>query len=69
MTIAHIKSNALRRTLLVISLALFPVVLTLLSLVKAADAFIEEFKDQCWQGGDGWHGLYGAVCECWKRAR
>lgn len=63
MTIAHIKSNALRRTLLVIAVPLLPVLIAGVSFVVAADAFIEEFKDQWTQGG---YGIWDSVRECWR---
>jgi hypothetical protein len=66
MTIANIKSNTLRRTLLVIAIPLLPVIITCIALVSAADAFIEECKDQLYQGGSRFSDLWEAVCYCWK---
>lgn len=65
MTLAYIKSNTLRRALLVVSILLFPFVLLVLGLIKAADAFVEEVKDQT-GGGDG---IWDSVKGCWKGAR
>ena len=63
MTIAHIKSNTLRRTLLVLLLPLLPVLFGGIALVQAADAFIEELKDQCGQGSGG---FWSAIKDCWN---
>lgn len=63
MTIAHIKSNALRRTLLVLIVPLLPLLIAgaaaLVALCAFADAFIGEFRGGFWR----------SVRDCWKSAR
>ena len=63
MTIAYIKSNTLRRTLIVVLLPILPVIFAGIAFVKAADAFIEEIKAQTF-GGIG--GLWEALSACWR---
>lgn len=63
MTIAYIKSNTLRRTLIVVLLPLLPIIFGAIASVKAADAFIEELKDQTFGGISG---LWDALKSCWN---
>lgn len=63
MTIAYIKSNALRRVILVALTPLIPVILIFYAAIAACDAFIDEMKDQCGQGGCG---LWAAFVDCWN---
>ena len=63
MTIAYIKSNTLRRTILVICIPLLPFIFGAIALVKALDTFIEELKDQF---GQGCGGIFTAIRDCWS---
>lgn len=66
MTIAYIKSNTLRRTLIVVLLPFLPIVFSILAAVRAADAFIEEMKDQCNWGRGAVGGLWASIRDCWN---
>lgn len=63
MTLANIKSPTVRRTLIIITVPLLPLIITVISLIEAADEFAAEFKDQWTQGGDG---LWNAIKSCWR---
>lgn len=62
MTIAYIKSNVLRRTLLIAYLPIIPPMVLAIACFKVAGVFVEEVKDfsgdiwrairQCWDGED-----------------
>lgn len=67
MSIAYIQSNLLRRTLLVLSLIGFPLLLLVLAAIefwhggfKNAWRFV---KWECTQGNDG---FWSGVAACWK---
>lgn len=65
MTIAYIKSNALRRTILVICVPFLPFIFGGIAFVKGLDVFIEELKDQF---GQGCGGIFTAIQDCWNGA-
>lgn len=63
MTIAHIKSNALRRTLLVALVPFLPVIIMIAALLAALPAFWEELCAQSTQGGGG---IWDSIKCCWR---
>lgn len=65
MTIAYIKSNTLRRTILIVCVPLLPFIFSGIAFVKALDTFIEELKDQF---GQGCGGIFTAIRDCWNGA-
>lgn len=65
MTIAYIKSNTLRRTILIICVPLLPFIFGGIAFFKALNTFIEELKDQF---GQGCGGIFTAIRDCWNGA-
>jgi len=63
MTIAYIKSNTLRRTILIVCVPFLPSIFGGIAFVKALDTFIEEFRSQF---GQGCGGIFTAIRDCWN---
>ena len=63
MTLAHIKSQTLRRTLLCVCVPLLPVIIIVIAAVAALGAFWEELK---YQSSQGVFGVWDSVKSCWR---
>ena len=62
MSISRIKNKYLRRTLIVVLVSLWPLVVIVTALVQAWPEIWREIRSQWTQGG----GFWKAVGECWK---
>lgn len=62
MSIARIKNTWLRRTLIVLLVAFWPLIVVLTALYQAWPEIWREMRSQWRQGG----GFWNAVGECWK---
>lgn len=65
MTIAYIKSNTLRRTILIVCILLLPFIFGGIAFFKALNTFVKELKNQL---GQGCGGIFTAIRDCWNGA-
>ena len=62
MTIAHIQSNCLRRTLLCVMVLALPIALVLCAAFRAAKEFWASLR---WELSGGCRIIRGAIKDCW----